>query len=312
MSTPNPIAQPEQNLTSTPSSPTEELDQTSEPEGEGLGLAPEASPPESEALRTVETDWGDLISEEPVETPLASPLAPPSAPEPAAPVAPQPGQPAPEAATSPAPVVQPVAAAPPPVAPQPQAAPAADPAAAAAARTQAKAQWESQLVQGYALDEEGAQAFLENPGEAVPKALAQVHMRAAEQGAQLALAQVANIVPQIVTRQITEARNEATFFKAWPELRTEAYRPTVMAFAQHFRTYYPNASVEDFVKTVGSQALAALGIQRKAPQAAPATPQTAPRYSPAPSTPSGPAPAPQAAGSVWEELAEDFSQHGWN
>ena len=141
----------------------------------------------------------------------------------------------------------------------------------------------------------------------IPKALAQVHMAAAEQGAHLALATMQQMVPQLVQQQITEARNEATFYRAWPELKDNRHMPTVMAFAQHFRQYYPQASTEDFVKTVGQQAMAALGLRREQAQAVPPSPAP---YRPAQSAAAPPLPAGKPA-TVFEELAEDFVTNGW-
>lgn len=277
--------------------------------------------------------------EEPVVVPFQAPPAAPQQPQPAAAPPAQPAQPV-QAPVAAEPPVQPqpqVMEPPPQVAPQPAPAPTAQPAQPAAdvaqAYAQQREQWLSHLERAYTPDQEAIELLQSEPEKALPKALAQVHARAAEETSQYVLGQVHQLVGAAVKQQLEVMRHEAQFYRSWPQLRNPAYAQTVSTVGYAFRQMNPQATPEQFIQQVGAQASVALGLpigqQAGArPQAAPAaqpapSPQavqqqfrpTGPSYQPAPSgVAAPPTAAPQLVGVEKDlaELWEDFEANGWS
>ena len=121
--------------------------------------------------------------------------------------------------------------------------------------------------QVYALSEDQIAEFEEDPGKALPKLAANLHlqvMRAATQN-------VARLLPQMIqhiTQSQTQTRDLSTqFFDANKQL--VGHEETVHRIGQVYRQLNPNATPETFIKEVGAQATVALGLQQT-PAAAPA------------------------------------------
>ncbi len=105
--------------------------------------------------------------------------------------------------------------------------------------------------QHYALTEEQAEEFDSNPGAAIPKLAARLHMEVMAQS----VAMIAGLLPKIMANvnqaQTVETQRETEFFKEWPEL--VGHRDQVV---RHGAVYYqmnPQATFQEFLRDVGAQ-----------------------------------------------------------
>lgn len=257
-------------------------------------------------------------------SPVAAPVAPvPAAAAPVAPVAPMapvvaPAAVAPVVPPAVAPVVAPVPAAvvPPvaPVVPAPVVAPVPTKTQEqvnqeAAARRQ---EFHANLVEVYtgSLKDKGAQLLIE-PEKVLPELAAELHQQVLESAIHGIMSQVPMMVQNVLAMQRTTEQNEAAFFRAWPQLvekRGDAM-PLITRFAPIYRQANPTASLEDFIREVGSMTMVALRIDPNS-GASVVAPMVAPMVSAfAPAVPGSggiPPAAPKPAGNAWESLHEEF------
>lgn len=114
----------------------------------------------------------------------------------------------------------------------------------------------------YALSPEEVQQLEEDPGsflaQRIPQVLARVHIEAQ----QAALVQMARVIPQVmaqVHQEMEKARSfEEKFFSRWPQLRE--HKDEVLKIGQVFRQLNPQAKPEEFIETVGLQAMLQLKL----------------------------------------------------
>jgi len=267
----------------------------------------------------------DLQDEDPVvepepQEPEPAPVEPASEPAAAPPVEPEPtGEPAPPAVPEPAPVPAPQEAAPAPetVAPpapvepqpvqQPQA-PQQTPEEAQAAYAKYRGEAEAVLAkEHYAISPEMAENLDENAAEVIPQLMSKVYMDAVSG----AISHVLNQMPALVDGaiQARESRNtqETQFFGAWPQLDPTQHRETVVSLGQAYRQVHPTASVEQFIRDVGAQAVVALQLQPQAvapPAAAPVQEAAPAPFRPAGSSPPSSSPSPPT--NRFESLNAEF------
>jgi hypothetical protein len=320
----------EQGQPGAPSVPTEAPASPEGDRGESSSL-PTGAP--QEALAPPSDDlWGELVDYEEPTAPSA-PAAQPPASE-AQPQAPQVPPAQPQAPASPAPQAQPAAPqapAVPPAAevPQAPAAPQVPQEAQPPARLtedqlkEARTSWIGQLATSYALSEEDVQAFESEPEKVLPRFAARLHAKAVEDAVTHALARV----PEMVQAQITQLRSgwqrEATFYRQWPQLRNPQYANTVAILARTYAQVHPQATLEEFTRNVGAQAMVALGLPTDGAQPSQGAPAPTPQavqhgfqqgfqpVAPGAGTgsPSGGAAAPS---NEFTELYEDIKEHGWH
>lgn len=311
--------------------------------GELVGIdAAEPAPAEPAPAPAPAPEPAAQVAPQPVPAPApAAPAPDPNAPAVVVPLhapTPQPQPPAQPAQPVQAPVAaeplvqpQPQELPPQPAPQQPAPAPTAQPvqtaAEAAQAYAQQREQWLSTLEQAYTPTQEDIELLQNEPEKALPKALAQVHVRAAEETSQYVLGQVHQMVGAAVKQQLEMVRNEAQFYRAWPQLRNPAYAQTVSTVGYAFRQMNPQATPEQFIQQVGAQASVALGlpIGQTQPAARPTpapSPQAiqqqfrtaAPSYQPAMpgvAAPAGATPELQGVEKDLAELWQDFEANGW-
>jgi hypothetical protein len=181
-----------------------------------------------------------------------------------------------------------------------------------------RAAWVSQLEKQYALSDEDAQAIIDNPGESLPKHMANLHALVAEQAVNTVLARMPDFVTKLVENTARTKGAERAFFEAWPQLKDPKYQQTVTSLGQMYRGQNPQAKLEDFIKTVGVQAVTVLGLPLQPPGAPPSTQQTAQAvatpqalqtaFRPAGASAAaagGPISAPAPEDSFWADLASE-------
>lgn len=109
----------------------------------------------------------------------------------------------------------------------------------------------------YQMTEEQAQAFEDNPQAELPKLAARLHM----QVLQASVLRVAQLLPELVSniqqQQSAAQTTEQKFYEAWPDLAES--REVVQRIGSVYAQMNPNATVEDFIKDVGAQAMVATG-----------------------------------------------------
>lgn len=179
--------------------------------------------------------------------------------------------------------------------------------------TQQREQYRQQLIAGYKLSEEDAEAFDLNPAEALPKFAAELHLRVLEN----VMATVQNVLPNqmstIIAQQTTAKQNEDEFFAQWPELK--GHNALIGQKATEFRQKNPQASKEDAIRMVGFNTLISLGVDpvqaaerlRKGinPPAAQSAPTPKPHVPTASVRTGGVQRTQPPADNIWQEMLED-------
>lgn len=258
-----------------------------------------APAPAAELVRETasEESWAELADDSEVEglekveevTPAATAAAP--APKPTE----QPAAVAPKSPETPTATPQ---VTPPAVSP----APAAEEEAAYSERMRAT---QTALEERYKLSEQDAQLLMTEPEKVLPKLAAALVMDTV----QVVLAQQAKMLPQAimqtVSRQQQIQEGEDSFYKEWPDLKQ--HNDVVLRIGRAYRSMYPQATREQFIREVGAQAAIALRL--------PIDPATGKRVVAAPAATTRPfqpprggavAPNPTGTKNEFEELAEEF------
>ncbi len=300
------------------------------PEPDDDSQTPEAPVPlEGLDAFLAETDEEDLdldlaIEEEKVEPetkePEPEPAEPAPVPEPVSPeepapqaVVPTPAEPVPAPApVEPAPEPAPVTAEPPaPVEPQPVQQPQAPQQTTEEAQAAyAKYRGEAEAVlakEHYAISPEMAENLDENAAIVIPQLMSKVYMDAVSGAISHVLNQMPALVEGAIMARETRSSQETQFFTAWPQLDPAQHRATVVSLGQAYRQVHPSASVEQFTRDVGAQAIVALQLMPQAvapPAQAPAQEPTPVPFRPAGSSP--PASSPSSPTNRFESLNAEF------
>lgn len=165
----------------------------------------------------------------------------------------------------------------------------------------------SELERSYSVPEKDLEDFITNPGPALAKMAANLHLRVIENVAQLVQQQMSQF-PAMLEQQNAQRRQEEGFWGKfdgkWPGLRgaDPSYREKVAVVGAAFRQINPKATEEEFIEKVGAQTSMLLGVVPPIPdsRAAQSSPPTKP-----PSRGGKPGGGKPKTG-PWEELARDF------
>lgn len=241
--------------------------------------------------------------------PAASPVAASTPSTPAAPAA----EPKPAAATPEAPVgatpqvpatppATPVAAEPPPpFSVELEQAPAAQPTAQAPTARLTPEQLVERLTAEYQFDEQTREALLDDAPAALPRILAQQHVRMAQE----VVATIAKVLPSIVQNMMQQGATRQTFtqkfYGKWPGLRQ--HHAFVDKALKTYRALNPGLTLDELVQQVGLHASVALKlpIEGVTPPQAPAPAPTA--FTPA--SPGGGGSPPPPTPNVWDQFIEE-------
>jgi len=207
----------------------------------------------------------------PVAQPPAVPAVQPQVPEQAVPVAPvQPGVPVQPQVQAPA--------APPALLPEQQAAiteagaaeQVIQPAAPQAPPQQAPAQdfsaFEAQTIEHlakteYALPQDVADSLVSRPEEVYPRLAARLHVRLASQIGKAVQDFLPSVIDQIVTAKIEANRLENDFFRDYPQLSDQRFRPVVAQSMRMARQASPNGTRAQIMSDGAALAAMKLRIQ---------------------------------------------------
>ena len=159
--------------------------------------------------------------------------------------------------------------------------------------------------QHYNLTTEQAEEFDTDPGKAIPKLAARLHMEVMAQS----VAMMVNLLPQIMSNvsktQTAETAREKAFFKEWPEL-TE-HRDQVVRSGAVYYQLNPQASFDDFVREVGAGVAVSMKVDLSGRQAATKTETVREEvHKPIAASGGGGARAPVAKPGVFETLHDEM------
>lgn len=236
------------------------------------------------------------VTAAPVETPVG---APPAAPVVASPVQPAPVAPAVESSAP----VQPAA-----VAPTPQAAATVDPITNLANEvSRQRAELEPKLAALYTPSPEELQDFLENPGPALGKLAARLHMELVQNTLGVLAQQTPIAVQGVLEAQKRHDALEGQFFAKWPQLQKDnpQHKQAIMQMGQAYLRANPTADAATRINQIGAQVIVALGLlPTQTPVAtAPVVPQP---FAPA-STGQAPAGSPQEELGGWAAINKELA-----
>lgn len=259
----------------------------------------------------------------PVQQPAGAPASPPQVPPVQPPAAAPP-------VVSPAPVVpgQPVAAAPvvaPPTAPvtPPPAAPAPSPETVRAEQVARRTEYAKTLETLYAMPEKDALDFNANPGAALPKMAAKLHIEVLESAIHGIMMQLPQVVEGYMTKRENTARAENEFYSTWPMLdkANPQHKQTVNSLMHAIVAGNPNITRAEAIKQAGAASLVALGIPYDAPRipvpgqppagaaVLPAAPPAATPFAPAlPGVGGMGVPGAKPGGNPFEQLSREFDE----
>ncbi len=238
-------------------------------------------------------NWAEMVDIAPISAPETEVMPAVGDPSPA------PAEPtAPVAPVIPIPPEQPPAA--PVVPPQVQQQPAQTPQSTEPAPdlVALRQQYNTQLQQYYAFDQETAQRLQTEPELVLPQLAANLHMAVMDAVMSSLPSRVFNLVNNVTEMNRIEREAEDTFFSAWPELRD--VKPQVLQVGAMFRAANPGATKEQVVDAVGKFVMQSLGRTRAS--ASPAQ-NIQPPFTPAGGGGAGNIPV--APKSIWEEIAQD-------
>jgi hypothetical protein len=260
-------------------------------------------------------DGGDsiVVPAEPAASPPAAPAgqsagptppaAQPQVQPPAQPPVAQPAAPQPAASAPAAPVVQ---------GPQPSLDPNDPAAVAGAIKANFATLVQAAAEQEFALSPEEVQALEDNAVEAVPRLLARTHLTAVA----VTMAKMAQVVPQMITKEITKMRNaikaEQQFYGAFPQIQptNPQHQETVAKVWRTYRQLNPSVPREQAIKDVGNMVVQMLGLgaaPAPQPQVNGQNLRPAQPFVPAPNGRGGPMPV-QPAPDPWLGLGADFDE----
>jgi len=127
-----------------------------------------------------------------------------------------------------------------------------------------------ELQKVYAITEEDADAILTDPMNAVPKLMANAHVRMMQTVHNMMQQMVPAMVEQHQTQSKTRQSLTEKFSQAWPDLAAEEHKSVVIAAIQTVRSVNPNIDVDTLIKKVGPVAYSILG--KEVPTKTPAAP----------------------------------------
>lgn len=158
----------------------------------------------------------------------------------------------------------------------------------------ARDNWVNGLKEQYALTDEEATAYQDDPAAVLPQIAARMHANIFENTMQFLRQSVPGMVMQVQKTHETYEQNERDFYKEWPEL--EEHGNIVVNAAKMWNQQNPQGTREDFIKQVGAIAwnMAGLNLEQLVNRG---NDQPPPAATPAPvQQPSGYSPAPQGGG----------------
>lgn len=155
----------------------------------------------------------------------------------------------------------------------------------------------------YNLTQEQADEFDADPGAAIPKLAAKLHMEVMQQS----VAMVAGMIPQIMQNvtavQANETAREQEFFAEWPELKE--HRDQVVKLGAIYVQMNPQATFEEFKRDVGAQVAVSQRVDLSGRQSKPKETSKMSAHKPISAGGGSGAPAPQVKPGVFEELFAD-------
>lgn len=149
------------------------------------------------------------------------------------------------------------------------------PAVPAQAPVQAPAQdfaaFEAQTIEHlarteYALPPDQANALVARPEEVYPQLAARLHVRLASQIGKAVQDFLPSVIDQVVTAKMEASRLEDNFFRSYPQLSDQRFRPVVAQSLRMARQASPNASREQVMNDGAALAAMKLRIQPAAVQ----------------------------------------------
>lgn len=164
----------------------------------------------------------------------------------------------------------------------------------------------------YAMDDDLAAAYDENPKEVLPKIAAQIHYDAMMSSYNAVMAAVPSVIGRYIKAATLANNAENEFVKAWPQLNDKKFENVVRTAVQSYRQSNPNANLADVIQKAGTLAMINAGLKLDAPVA-----EVKPKPAPKPAMPVSPsgqvnveAPVVPGAGSdnVFDQLSEDWDK----
>ena len=158
-------------------------------------------------------------------------------------------------------------------------------------------------AQHYKLTEDQAEEFNTDPGSAIPKLAAKLHMEVMQQS----VAMMARLLPQVMANvsqaQSQDALREKIFFEKWPEL--VEHRDQVVRLGAVYWQMNPQATQDEFTRDVGAQVAVSMQVDLSGRQPKPVETVKAPVHTPISAGGGAVIAPPNAKLGVFEELFSD-------
>lgn len=123
-----------------------------------------------------------------------------------------------------------------------------------------------ELQKAYAISDEDADAILTDPKTAIPKLMANAHVKMMQTFHNM----VQHMVPTLIDTHQTQSTSRQTlvqkFSAAWPDLVGKEHEQVVVAAIQTVRQLNPNIDTDTLIKKVGPVAYSIMGKQAPAEQ----------------------------------------------
>lgn len=250
-------------------------------DGTDAPVAPPAAPSEAPATPAAAPTTPAAAPSETPATPTTPAAVPGTPAAPAAPAAPAtPAAPVPPTATAAAAPAAPVL---PPAGPQPVPPPEPQPAQTLEQAVEVRNKWRNDTIDAlaaghYNLSEAQVEEIQTTPEVTIPKMMARVYLDATEAATMGVMQHLPRVITGVMQRMQEAETAEKDFYAAWPALDRTKHHDAVMQLATAYRQLNQNASKDDFIKFVGSQAIVALGLTQAVapPPVAPAAPGAPP------------------------------------
>lgn len=133
-----------------------------------------------------------------------------------------------------------------------------------------------QVVPEFALSPEQITELETDAATAVPKLLAQTHLRSLKAMATLLKEMVPSMIVQTVEQQNAARDMEASFFKQWDKLDRTKHGADIKSFAHAFAAANPKMTREELFSLVGAAVMAKHGLTMSAPASAAPPPPAVP------------------------------------
>ena len=185
--------------------------------------------------------------------------------------------------------------------------PTITPEEAAAQRAKQRDELVNQLTNdAYAMTEDEARDFNEDPAKALPQLAAKLHAEVLEQTVQGIMSFIPGVVQSVIANTSTQSKNESAFFDAWPQLK--GHEGAVGQIAQVYRQMNPDKPMAEMIKEVGAHAMISLKLPLEGRADAPAA--EIPPAPPPPAPPGGgPAPTPtRKSDNPFDTLVDEFEE----